>query len=113
MPTDFSARLRSSRLRVTASRLAVHDALNAFSHAGLARQLDPSVSSAARYEPQGHDNHHHLFCRQCRRIQDVRCVTGSAPCLAPADASGFIVDEADITFWGTCSECQSAAEENL
>lgn len=144
MHTDFASRLRSSGLRVTASRLAVmaaleasphadaetltdavrarlgtvstqavYDALHAFTKSGLARKLDPAVASSARYELQAHDNHHHLVCRECLRIADVPCVTGAAPCLAPDDASGFTVDEAEITFWGVCPECQSTARENL
>jgi len=39
----------------------------------------------------------------------VDCVTGEAPCLAPADASGYLVDEAEVVFWGVCPACQKVS----
>jgi Fur family ferric uptake transcriptional regulator len=37
-------------------------------------------------------------------------VVGTAPCLTPSDeASGFVIDEAEVTFWGLCPDCQTAA----
>jgi Fur family ferric uptake transcriptional regulator len=46
-------------------------------------------------------------CRRCGSVTDVDCVVGQAPCLEPADAAGFQVDEADVTFWGTCPDCRA------
>jgi len=34
------------------------------------------------------------------------CVVGGAPCLSPPDTGGFVVDTAEITFWGMCPGCQ-------
>ena len=59
-----------------------------------------------RFAEQGH--HHHLVCRRCNRLVDVDCATGEAPCLVPVDDGDFVVDEAEVTYWGTCPECQSA-----
>jgi Fur family ferric uptake transcriptional regulator len=131
-----SERLRSAGLRVTAARLAildaigpgrhpvaeevaiavrdrvghvslqaVYEALAAFTEAGLLRRIEPS-GSPARYEARVGDNHHHLVCRNCGAVTDVDCVVGHAPCLEPASAAGYDIDEAEVTFWGLCPACQ-------
>ena len=56
------------------------------------------------------DNHHHLVCRSCGVVADVDCAVGAAPCLEPSDAPGFVVDEAEVVFWGLCRDCHVAAE---
>jgi Fur family ferric uptake transcriptional regulator len=45
-------------------------------------------------------------CRRCGAITDVDCVVGRAPCLEPAESYGFDIDEAEVTFWGLCDQCQ-------
>jgi Fe2+ or Zn2+ uptake regulation protein len=85
---------------------AVYDALGALVDADLIRRIQPA-GSAARFEPQVGDNHHHVICRSCGRISDVRCATGSAPCLMPADGTGYEIDEAEVVYRGLCPECLS------
>jgi Fur family ferric uptake transcriptional regulator len=41
----------------------------------------------------------------CDRTEDVDCVVGFAPCLEPSSALGFVVDEAEVVFWGLCPAC--------
>ena len=76
--------------------------------AGSAPCLEPAGSPAALYETRVADNHHHVVCRRCGQVQDIACVTGAAPCLEPSDVAGFVVDEAEVTFWGLCPACQHA-----
>ncbi|RAY14863.1 transcriptional repressor [Actinomadura craniellae] len=133
---DAAAELRGAGLRVTATRVAiletvrggdhldaeeiaagarervghvslqaVYEALHAFTAAGLVRRIEPA-GSPARFEGRVGDNHHHLACRRCGAVADVDCAVGRAPCLEPADAAGFQIDEADVTFWGLCPDCQ-------
>jgi Fe2+ or Zn2+ uptake regulation protein len=130
-------RLRSAGLRVTSARLAildavragdhpgtediaraardrvghvtlqaVYEALNALATAGLVRRIEPA-GSPARYESRVGDNHHHIVCRGCGAVADVDCVIGHAPCLEPAATAGFVLDEAEVTFWGLCASCQA------
>jgi Fur family transcriptional regulator, stress-responsive regulator len=87
------------------STQTVYDALHVLTAAGLLRRIEPA-GSPARFEARVGDNHHHLVCRVCGATQDVDCVTGDAPCLAPDDASGYLVDEAEVVFWGVCPTCQ-------
>jgi Fur family ferric uptake transcriptional regulator len=85
---------------------AVYDVLGALTAAGLARRIAPA-GGAARYEARVGDNHHHLVCRRCGKITDVDCAGGAAPCLDPVETAGFVVDEAEVTYWGVCSTCRS------
>jgi Fe2+ or Zn2+ uptake regulation protein len=139
---DLAAALRNAGLRVTASRVAVlsevtegkhmtadqvglgardrvgtistqavYDILGALTRAGVVRRIEPA-GSPARYETRVADNHHHVVCRSCGAITDVDCVVGESPCLSPADASGFVIDEAEVTFWGLCPACQNTFTSN-
>ena len=88
------------------SHQAVYDVLRALTDARLVRRIQPS-GSVARYEARVGDNHHHVVCRTCGAIEDVDCATGTAPCLEAADDHGFRVDEAEVTYWGTCPACST------
>lgn len=132
-------RLRAAGLRVTSSRMAVleslgqgrhldveqigklararigslstqgvYDILRALVLAGLIRRIEPA-GSPALFESRAGDNHHHVVCRVCGAIGDVDCVRGRRPCLEPSDAHGFLIDEAEVTFWGLCPTCVASA----
>jgi Fur family transcriptional regulator, stress-responsive regulator len=133
-----TALLRSASLRVTRQRVAVLDAVHARPHASAAAVLGslsivlPDVShqavydcladltkagllrrimvdgGPALYETRTRDNHHHCVCRACGLIVDVDCEKGSAPCLDIADAAGFVIDEAEVTYRGLCPACAAA-----
>lgn len=86
------------------SHQAVYDALRTLTGAGLLRCIEPA-GTVARYEARTGDNHHHLICRSCGVIVDVDCSVGHAPCLTPADGQGFVIDEAEVVYWGRCPAC--------
>jgi Fe2+ or Zn2+ uptake regulation protein len=88
----------------TVSHQAVYDVLRALTDAGLVRRVQPA-GATARYEPRVADNHHHVVCRSCGAIADVDCAVGHAPCLTASDDHGFVVDEAEVVYWGTCPDC--------
>jgi Fur family transcriptional regulator, stress-responsive regulator len=137
--SDFEAQLREASLRVTRPRLAVlaalrdnphvdtdtvialvraelpavshqavYDVLRALTDAGLVRRIQPT-GATARYESRVADNHHHLVCRSCGAIVDVDCAIGHAPCLTASDDHGYVVDEVEVVYWGTCSNCVTAS----
>ncbi len=132
---DFSQQLREVALRVTRPRLAVlaavhahphtdtesviaaarallpdvshqavYDSLHTLTEAGLVRSIKPA-GSVARYETRTGDNHHHVVCRTCGAIADVDCAVGHVPCLTASNSRGFVIDEAEVIYWGTCPEC--------
>jgi Fe2+ or Zn2+ uptake regulation protein len=136
METTWQEQLRSTGLRVTRPRLSVLQVLAERPHADVdtivtaARTLHPTLSPQAAYgvlealvagglarriEPAGApalfelrvgDNHHHLVCRSCGAVADVDCAVGAAPCLTPSHTAGFVVDEAEVVFWGLCRDCR-------
>jgi Fur family ferric uptake transcriptional regulator len=137
---ELAEQLRSASLRVTAPRMAVlaevrstphadvetiatgvrerlgsvstqavYDVLHALTKAGLLRRIEPA-GSPARFEARIGDNHHHVVCRLCGAIDDVDCAVGSAPCLEANSNQGFVIDEADVTYWGLCPNCQEFKE---
>ena len=86
------------------SHQAVYDSLHTLTAAGLVRRIQPS-GSVARYESRVGDNHHHVVCRGCGTIADVDCAVDETPCLTAADDHGFVIDEAEVVYWGTCPRC--------
>ena len=91
----------------TVSHQAVYDVLRALIDAGLLRRIR-TAGSTARYEARTGDNHHHVICRSCGAIADVDCAVGHAPCLTASEDHGFVVDEAEVVYWGTCPDCTAA-----
>jgi Fur family transcriptional regulator, stress-responsive regulator len=92
------------------SRQAVYDVLNALTAVGLVRRIQP-LGMVARYESRVGDNHHHVVCRSCGVIADIDCAVGEAPCLTPFDDNaldGFVLDEAEVIYWGLCPDCSTA-----
>jgi len=89
------------------SHQAVYDVLRALTAADLVRRIQPS-GTVARYEARVGDNHHHVICRSCGAIEDVDCAVGHAPCLNASDDSGFMIDEAEVNYWGLCPDCTTA-----
>ena len=97
----------AARDRVGAiSTQAVYDVLGALTRRRL-RPQDRTGRQPGPLRDARRDNHHHVVCRSCGAITDVDCVIGDPPCVTPADASGFVVDEAEVTFWGLCPDCQT------
>lgn len=88
------------------SRQSVYDTLSLLVEQGLVRRIQPP-GSPALYEDRSGDNHHHLICRDCGHLVDVPCAVGAAPCLTAPENHGFVIDEADVAYWGRCPECQT------
>ncbi len=135
-PKDFIGALRSAGLRTTGPRIAtmtalalrphadtdtvirqvraelgavsaqaVYNVLAALVQAELVRRIEPAGSSAL-YELRVGDNHHHIVCRLCGAVADVDCAVGYRPCLTPSETHGYLLDEAEVTYWGYCPSCQ-------
>lgn len=86
------------------STQAVYDVLRALVTAGLVRRIEPA-GSVPRYESRVGDNHHHVVCRSCGDIGDVDCAVGHTPCLTASEDHGFVIDEAEVVYWGLCARC--------
>ena len=86
------------------STQAVYDALNTLTAHHILRCFEPAGSSM-RFEISTGDNHHHLVCRRCGAVIDVACASEAIPCAMPTETNGFFVEEAEVTYWGTCPAC--------
>ena len=130
--------LRAAELRVTRPRVAVLGAVHDNPHADTDAIIDAVRASSARCRtrrsttccgrsprpgwsagssPRARwratrrrvgDNHHHVVCRSCGAIADVDCAVGDAPCLTASDDHGFVIDEAEVIYWGICPDCATA-----
>jgi len=86
---------------------AVYEALHALTAAGLVRRIAPA-GSPALFEGRVGDNHHHVVCRSCGVVSDVDCAVGEVPCLTAAEDHGFVIEEAEVIYWGLCPDCSTA-----
>jgi Fur family ferric uptake transcriptional regulator len=89
------------------SHQAVYDVLKVLTEARLVRKIQP-LGQVARYEGRVGDNHHHAVCRSCGTIADVDCAVGDTPCLTASASNGFVIDEAEVIYWGTCPDCTTS-----
>jgi Fe2+ or Zn2+ uptake regulation protein len=136
--SELIAALRATGRRVTMPRLLVHRHLRGRDrhvtaeqlYAELAEQV-PSLSAATVYDtldlldelglirrvstPRGAttydsrtDDHHHMICRGCGRVQDLEADVDAAAAQRAADAAGFAASYAQLTLSGLCSECARA-----
>jgi len=88
----------------TTSKQAIYNNLNTLVEHEIVREIKPK-GRPSLYETRTGDNHHHIVCRHCTLVTDTDCFD-SAPCLEPMNSHGFIVDEAEVIFWGICPSCQ-------
>jgi Fur family ferric uptake transcriptional regulator len=88
----------------------IYDVPAAATAAGLVRRTEPA-GHPARFERRTEDNHHHVVRRHCRRTDDIDCVVNVRPCLTPSDDHGYLLDQAEVVFWGTCPICQVSAHD--
>ncbi|HET9125094.1 MAG TPA: Fur family transcriptional regulator [Solirubrobacteraceae bacterium] len=90
------------------SHQAVYDVLAALTDAGLLRRIQPQ-GSVARYEARVGDNHHHVVCRACGAVSDVDCAVDSTPCLTASDDHGYVIETAEVIYWGLCPRCRAGS----
>jgi len=85
----------------------VHGILGDLTTAGIVRRVSLPDAGSALYEVQHEfDNHHHLQCVECGRVEDVACAVGEAPCLHPSHDHGMRILEASVTYRAICSDCE-------
>jgi Fe2+ or Zn2+ uptake regulation protein len=136
------AALRATGRRVTTPRLLVHRRLRAANRHVTAEQLYdelaaeiPSLSAATVYDtldllddlalirrvstPRGAttydsrtDEHHHLICRACGRMEDLDAEVDTAAAENAARAAGFAPGFAQLTVSGLCAGCQAQRKCN-
>ncbi|WP_309065088.1 Fur family transcriptional regulator [Microbacterium sp.] len=85
----------------------VHSILGDLTAAGVVRRVNlPDVGSALYEMQHADDNHHHVQCVRCGRVEDVACAVGAAPCLHPSGDHGMRILEAAVIYRALCPECE-------
>ncbi|QTV79410.1 Fur family transcriptional regulator [Microbacterium sp. NIBRBAC000506063] len=84
----------------------VHGIVNDLTAAGIVRRVSLPDVGRALYEIEADDNHHHVQCVSCGRVEDVPCAVGAAPCLHPSHDHGMRVIEASVTYRAICQQCE-------
>lgn len=60
------------------------------------------------YDPRV-DDHHHVICRRCGRIEDLDARVDMRAAARAAQDAGFTVDHGQLALSGLCSDCVNAA----
>lgn len=90
---------------------SMHNIMHDLTEHDLVYKVDLPYSSGAVYEIFENDNHHHVQCVVCHRLEDIDCVIGEAPCVTPSHTHGMRLLQAAITFRGVCQSCESRIGE--
>jgi Fe2+ or Zn2+ uptake regulation protein len=80
----------------------VYATLDLLAELGEARRV--SVGGPVLYDPRTED-HAHLRCRACGRVEDLEIPMDAAPALRAARAAGFTPDTAELVVEGRCAAC--------
>lgn len=90
---------------------SVHNITQDLTRHGLLRRVSLPDSDSTLYETRIDDNHHHVQCVVCRRVEDIDCVVGQAPCMSPDHTHGMRLIEAAVTFRGVCRDCDGGSDQ--
>lgn len=104
-PLDAQAVIDNLQKELDVDRVTVFRILNAFVKKGLLRKLEFGEGKA-RYELNA-EEHHHLVCLNCGRIQDVEHHEVPSQDEEIYRTKGFLVKSHNVEFFGFCSNCQS------
>jgi Fe2+ or Zn2+ uptake regulation protein len=86
----------------------VYQTLNDLAELGQIAALDLGTG-ALRFDPNVESAHHHLVCRSCGSVRDLKADLPSLK-VPRAAAQGFDVSSAEVIFRGLCDECQRSPQ---
>ena len=89
-----------------ASLPTVYSTLELLEELGMVRRL-AARSGAALYDPRT-DEHQHLVCRSCGRVEDLDVPVDSIRALRAARRRGFEPSDAELVVSGLCGDCAAA-----
>ena len=83
------------------SRQSVYDSLAVLAETGLLRRIQPA-GSATRYEARGDAI---TVVTAPAATLPISIAPSATPCLTAANDQGFVIDEAEVIYWGRCPTC--------
>jgi Fe2+ or Zn2+ uptake regulation protein len=85
------------------SPATIYGTLDLLDELGFVRRVS-TPRGTALYDPRT-DEHHHVICRVCGRLQDVDAPVDTAAVESAARAAGFAVEHGQVTLSGLCPDC--------
>ena len=85
------------------SPATIYSTLELLDELGLVRRVSTQRGRTV-YDPRG-DDHHHLICRNCGRIQDFEARVRMAAAEERARELGFRPEHGELQLTGLCSTC--------
>jgi Fe2+ or Zn2+ uptake regulation protein len=82
----------------------VYATLDLFDELGIVRRISPG-EGAVLYDPR-REEHHHLVCRRCGKVEDVDLALDTRRAIAAARRRGFEPDHAGLVVSGLCAACR-------
>lgn len=139
MDEELSERLRERGLRATSQRLVMHrllrerarhvsaeellaeasdrlpgvslptvySTLELFEELGIVRRVNDGGGTLL-WDTRA-DDHHHLICRRCGRIEDIELPLDLDRARSSARRVGFAPDRAEVVVSGLCASCAASA----
>jgi Fe2+ or Zn2+ uptake regulation protein len=89
------------------SPATIYGTLDLLDELGFVRRVS-TPRGATLYDPRT-DEHHHVICRECGRVQDVEGAVDTRAVEAAARAAGFAVEHGQVALSGLCRECAAKA----
>jgi Fe2+ or Zn2+ uptake regulation protein len=92
----------------SASLPTVYSALDLLGELGMVRRV-AAGSGAALYDPRP-DEHQHVVCRRCGRVEDLDVKVEAGAALRAARRHGYRPDDAELVVSGLCGDCAAQAD---
>ncbi len=104
-PTADSLYKRVVAVMPNVSRTTVYNTMRDLVALGELAEVEDLSDGGKRYDTNP-ENHHHLFCVNCRELVDIDrdfdCVN-----LPEEAAAGYSILRSQVTFYGRCPECRN------
>ncbi|MDP9188259.1 MAG: transcriptional repressor [Actinomycetota bacterium] len=81
----------------------VYSTLELFEELGVVRRVNGGGGTLL-WDTRG-DDHHHLVCRRCGRVEDIETRLDLASAHRSARRAGFSPDRAEVVVSGLCADC--------
>src|SRR5918995_1172069 len=84
----------------------VYSTLELFEDLGIVRRVNDG-GGRLLWDTRG-DDHHHLVCRRCGRVEDIDTSLDLEGARRSAEGMGFAPDHAEVVVSGLCAECRDS-----
>lgn len=91
---------------IQADQATIFRIVNLFTGKGLTRQVQFNEGKF-RYELSSREDHHHLICERCGKIEDISDCSIKGLEKEITVKKQFLVKRHSLEFFGVCKECQS------